>query len=403
MRETPSTELQERQDPPQVLPPSAEPLNAASLQTCGNPTEDSMLGIPLGCGYHSREGARISGHAVFVVGVDGTPLTPTTSAKARKLLKGKQAKPIWNRFGQFGLRMLVKTGTITPNTILGVDFGTKFEGYAVVTGKENNLAVMWKLPDKKNIVRKCEERRQLRRARRFRNCRRKQCRFSNRDKKGFIAPSQLVIIYSRLKAISEFLKCYPIKIVAIEDVKFNHAKYRWGKNFSTIEVGKTKIYEYIHARAFFQMYNGYDTPDIRETYGYRKSSSKNAEVFTSHCSDALAMAVDASCKQYVPEGSFIVVDDTYRSIRRKLHDSQFSKGGIRYKYSTGNFRGIRKGTMCAFGQIVGGTRNSAWIRNKDNKRVGKTMAKINWLSHHFKYVRPISSPLKSGGSRGGFL
>ncbi len=45
------------------------------------------------------------------------------------------------------------------------------------------MNVMWKLPDKKKL----EERRTLRRARRFRNCRRRECRFDNREKKGFIA------------------------------------------------------------------------------------------------------------------------------------------------------------------------------------------------------------------------
>jgi len=323
-------------------------------------------------------------HNVFVLGIDGKPLTPTTNAKARKLLKGKQANPIWNKFGCFGIQMIEETRKETPNTALGVDFGTKFEGYAVTIGKENSVAVMWKLPDKKKIVNKLEERRQMRRARRFRNCRRRECRFDNREKKDFLAPSQGVIVQSRLKAMQEFFRYYPIETVAMEDVKFNHRNNKWGKNFSTIEVGKNRIGNWIKQRACLQLFLGYDTQYCRERYGYKKSGNKGAEVFNSHCSDALAIATDIYAQKHIEQGQFIVVDDTYRPVRRRLHDTQFSAIHIRYPYSTGNFKGLRKGTICKYGQIVGGTKNNVWIRNSDNKRIGRVITKILWLSHKFK-------------------
>jgi hypothetical protein len=319
---------------------------------------------------------------VFVLGVDGKPLTPTSPVRARILLGKGGAKPVWNKFGLMGLQMLVPTGTSVPESALGVDFGTKFEGYSVAVGNENPLSVMWLLPDKKKIVRKLEERKQLRRARRWRNCRRRACKSDNREKKGFVAPSQLVMVQSRLKALREFFKCYPVRIVALEDVRFNHRDNHWGKNFSTVEIGKHRIYAWIRERAFLQMYDGYETPDIRRTYGYKKSGAKNAEVFNSHCSDALAIAVDATTKNRIQEGRFVVVDDTYRPVRRQLHDTQPSEGGIRDKYSSGSFRGVRKGCVCEHGQIVGGTKNNYFIRNAENKRIGRTH--IAWLSHKFK-------------------
>jgi len=386
--ETTSNGLQERQDTPQVLTTSEESFNSTTLPNGDSIIDESMPVIYSGSGYNSQKRVSISEkHTVFVIGLDGRPLTPTTPAKAKKLMKGNQARPVWNKFSQFGLQMLVPTGTKTPKTVLGCDFGTKFEGYAVVVGKENNLSSMWKLPDKKNIVRKLEERKVLRRARRFRNCRRRKCKSDNRNKDGFIAPSQAMIVNSRLKAISEYTKCYPIDAIAIEDVRFNHAKHRWGKNFSTVEIGKKKIYDWCRERAFLQMYNGYDTGDLRDKYGYKKSSSKNAEIYNSHCSDAITLAVDVFEKRYVEPNNFVVVDDTYRFVRRRLHDSQFSEGSIRHKYSSGNFIGIRKGTMCECGQVVGGTKDSFWIRNNDNKRIGKSVKKVCWLSHHFKTKR----------------
>src|SRR3990167_7492282 len=123
--------------------------------------------------YNSENRASMSG--VFVLGKDGKPLTPCKASKARKLMEGKQAKPVWNKFGEFGIQMLVETRKETPKTVLGCDFGTKFEGYSVIIGRENNLNVMLKLPDKKKLVKKLDERRRMRRARRFRNCRRREC------------------------------------------------------------------------------------------------------------------------------------------------------------------------------------------------------------------------------------
>ena len=78
--------------------------------------------------FHCRSGcnrpkwsARMSRHSVFVLDVDGKPLTPTTPAKAKKLMKGKVAKPKWNKFGQFGIQMLEETRKETPKAVLGVD------------------------------------------------------------------------------------------------------------------------------------------------------------------------------------------------------------------------------------------------------------------------------------------
>jgi hypothetical protein len=334
-------------------------------------------------------------HSVFVLDRDGKPLTPTTSTKARKMMSGGVAKPVWNKFGQFGIQMLVDTRKEKPKIVLGIDFGTKFEGYSLVTGKENNLAVMWKLPNKKNIVRKLEERKDLRKRRRYQNCRRREAKFNNRSKNGFLAPSQRVMMLSRLKAIGEFFKCYPIDIVALEDVKFNHHK-KWGFNFSTIEIGKTKIYNWIKQKSNLKLFSGYDTQNCRVKYGYKKSGNKSAELFNAHCSDALAIATDVYAQENIIQGKFIVVDDTYRPVRRRLHDTRFSISHVRYLRSTGNFKSVRKGTICEIGLICGGKNKENCFsiypfkeKNGKEKRIWKSMKKILWLSHKFKMVKMV--------------
>jgi hypothetical protein len=375
----------ERKDTPQVLPSSAELLNAENSENYNSSRNYPMPSSHLGCGYNSsyKRRGRISAR-VFVLGLDGKPLTPCKSSKARKLLEGGKAKPIWNKFGKFGIQMFVETGKEIPKTALGIDFGTKFEGYSSVVGKENALSVMWKLPNKKQIVGKLEERRQLRRARRQRNCRRREARFDNRNREGFISPSQKVIIDSRLKVIKEFFKCYPITEVALEDVKFNHRDNRFGSNFSTVEIGKKTIEKFIRERANLTLFDGYDTEKFRKKYHLKKTNDKGEERFEAHNSDALSIATEVSFRKYVQPNNFLIVDDIYRPVRRRLHDTQFKKGGIREKYSTGNFRGIRKGTICSFGQICGGKirDNSFCIRTWKNKIIER--ANPIFFSHHFK-------------------
>ena len=382
---TTTQRLQEPEDTSLVFSPSLESFNSTSLQTIDN-NENSKQLCYCGSEYNLN---KASMSRIFVLSFTGKPLTPCKPSKARKLLLGRVAVVVWNKFGEFGIKMLVQTREFTPKTVLGIDFGTKFEGYSLIPGSENLLNVMWLLPDKKNLVRKLTERRQLRRARRGRNCRRREARFDNRKKEGFIAPSQMMMVNSRLKAIREFFKCYPISKVAIEDVKFNHRYNKWGKNFSTIELGKNIIKKFIIdkiGRGNYITFEGFETQNIRRKLGLKKSSNKSLETFNSHCVDSFSIASEISNSE--PNFNIKIVDDTYRPTRRKLHDTQFKKG-IREKYSTGNFKGIQKGCICEFGQIVGGTKTNFWIRNSENKRIGRS--KIVWLSHNFK-VKGNSSP-----------
>ncbi len=303
-------------------------------------------GQPRGENTRHRAGPPVGKHSVFVLAKDGKPLTPTTPAMARKLLEAGVAAKCWSKFGTFGIRLLTETRRETPLTALGVDHGTKFEGYSVIVGDENPLNVKLDLPSKKAITKKMESRRVLRRARRARNCRRRPARFNNRKREGFIAPSQAVIVGSRLKVLREFFHLYPITLVGLEDVRFNHAKHRWGTDFSTVEVGKTRISAFLTSQgASVVLYRGFETQAARKKYGYRKTSNKSDDKFTAHCSDSLTLAVDVSIGKMVTPGLFLVVDDTYRYCRRSLHRALPAKGGLRRVYAKGTVAGLRKGLL----------------------------------------------------------
>ena len=110
------TELQEPRDAPLISGTSSELLNDTISYESNKEDAKSKFCSPVGSGYNSKEAE--CPHNVFVLGIDGNPLTPTTNSKSRKLMKGKQAKPVWNKFSQFGIQMLVDTRKETPKTIL---------------------------------------------------------------------------------------------------------------------------------------------------------------------------------------------------------------------------------------------------------------------------------------------
>jgi hypothetical protein len=351
---------------------------------------EQSLSKPVGQPRREKTGCnrpgRMSTHSVFVLDVDGKPLTPTKPSKARKLLEGGVAKKIWSKFGTFGIQMLQETRKETPVTGLGVDQGTKFEGYSVVVDKENNLNVKLDLPDKKQIRKKLEQRKIFRRARRFRKCRRRPCRSKNRSRKGFIAPSQRVIIQSRLKIMEELCRVYPVSVCGLEDVCFNHTKYRWGANFSTIEIGKFLIRKFFKDRnIILHEYKGYETSEYRKFYGYKKTRNKSEDRFESHCSDSLTLACTVSYGYRVEIGPFLVVDDVYRCVRRKLHDSKPSKRGIRDKYSTGNVNKLRKGLLVGTkkrsGRLCGVWKDKYLYHDCFGKR--KQVRNFIWVSSSF--------------------
>ena len=309
--------------------------------------------------------------------------------------KGGQAKGFFNKLDQYCIRMLVETRTGGLDAKVGVDPGAKYDGVAVVCGNENVIAIKLDLPNKDKIVRKMTERKQLRRARRFRTCRRRPRRFDNRRRAShWIAPSQLVLVQSRFKVLGALFDTYPIMRVGLEDVAFNHAAHRWGKHFSTVEIGKAKVRAWIEERgAEVVRFRGYETKALREGYGYKKSSSKKVDKFEAHCSDALALAVGWDAR--LDPGLFVVVDDTYRPVRRRLHDTQPAKGGVRARYSRGTVFSLRKGLLIGTptgkaGLLCGETNGAYRYYDRDEKRQSTKV--LAWVSAHLRIKRREEPP-----------
>ena len=216
------------------------------------------------------------------------------------------------------------------------------------------------------VHKKVTERKQLRRSRRYRNKRRGKCRFNNRKRKeGWIAPSQLAKVQFRIKIVRDLAKIFPINFIAVEDVRFNHYKKRWGKHFSTVEIGKTMLYEELERHGHVTKFAGWQTAEARKYWGIKKSSAKDALTPESHANDALAMLNDlffrmaVLAKKYKNEMFGDNVDNScifmvWRRLefsRRSLHRQNYQKGGIRPCFGgTTNGHYLRKGDI-VYGDI----------------------------------------------------
>lgn len=265
-----------------------------------------------------------------VVSKNGMALMPCKPSKVRKLITKGMAEKKWSKLGIFYIRLnfdLQSEPNKKQQMCIGIDPGSKFDGIAVVSSKSIQQTGMLELP--KGIAKKIGDRRQMRRERRYRKCRRRPSRFDNRTRKeDWISPSQKSKVDFRLKIVDEHRKLYPITDYAVEDVAFNHYKKRWGKYFSTVEIGKTMLYERLSSYGKVHMFKGIDTAELRAEYGLEKDDRKSNRNFNTHAVDAVAIASKVCGLTNFDISSFYVWK-RYQNRRRQLHKVQFKKGGER--------------------------------------------------------------------------
>jgi len=280
---------------------------------------------------------------VPVLHQDGTPLMPCKPAKARKLLRDGKAIKCWTREGVFYIQLTWDTTKHTQPMCLGIDPGSKFDGYAVLTDQEITTSAMAILPV---ITKKVELRRILRHGRRHRKNRRRKVRRKDTKKQGWISPTQRAKVEFRLTLVRRYLKLYPITYFAVEDVKFNHYKKRWGKHFSGVEIGKTLLYTELEKLGELYKFEGWQTKELRDREGLKKSSSKNKLSFDSHAVDAAVIAAEVigyTGDFNVPE-FWVFKRPSLR--RRSLHLQNPQKGGVRRVHGGTWALGVRKNTVC---------------------------------------------------------
>ncbi len=230
--------------------------------------------------------------------------------------------------------------------VTGVDPGSKFEGLSVVGTKETVLNVMVEAPD--HVKDAVETRRTMRRARRYRKWRRPK-RFDNRLKgKQRIPPSTRSRWEAKARIVAQLSMVLPLTDVVIEDVQAVTHKGKggkWNNAFSPVQVGKEHLYDLLGEMGLtVHLREGWQTKELREHCGLKKTKSKSKQAFESHTVDAWVMAASVSGAEK-PTCTRLWYMVPVVLHRRQLHRLQAAKGGERTPYGSTRSLGLKRGTV----------------------------------------------------------
>lgn len=336
---------------------------------------------------------------------------PTTPAKARHLFKSGKARPKRNKLGLFYVQLTYSQEPDNQQLVVGVDPGSKFEGYSVVGTKDTVLNLMAEAPD--HVKDAVATRRTMRRARRVRKWRRPK-RFDNRlNRKKRIPPSTRSRWEAKARIVAQLKKVLPLTDAIVEDVQAvtRPGKNRkWNASFSPVQVGKEHLYALLRSMDLtVHTREGWQTEELREQYGLKKTKSKSKQSFASHCVDSWVLAACISGAGH-PTCTRLWYAVPAVLHRRQLHRLQASKGGRRKPYGGTRSLGLKRGTLvrhstyglCTVGGFDRQRRTISLHHYRTNKRLTQG-ASVNecriltWVAWRAFLVRERPQNQKSKG------
>ena len=175
---------------------------------------------------------------VPVVDSDQQPLMPCSPKRARKLIASGEATPFW-RHGIFCIRLNREPSARNLQRIaVGVDPGSKCEGYAVVS--EANDLLFIDADARYWVGKKLEKRRILRRARRQRKTPCRAPAHGDNTTADRVPAGTRARWEEKLRVVRFLAKLYPISTVVLENIKARTRPRarKWNKSFSPLEMGK---------------------------------------------------------------------------------------------------------------------------------------------------------------------
>lgn len=296
---------------------------------------------------------------VPVLSSDREVLMPTTAARARKWIKSGKATPFF-RGQMFCVRMNVPTGKKIQPIAVGIDPGSKWEGYTVKSEAHTYLniqadAVTWV----KDAV---KTRREMRRNRRYRKTPYHSPKY-NHNFGTKLSPSTKARWQWKLRIASWLCKLFPVDCFVVEDIKAKTlGKPAWDKIFSPLESGKNWFYEQLGKLAWVETLTGQETFLLRKQHGLKKGSNKKKLVFKSHCVDSWVLSNWYTGGHIKPENEMLLRIVPLRFHRRQLHYLQPLKTGVRPTYGSTRSLGFKRGTIVRHKKhgvvYVGGTREN---------------------------------------------
>lgn len=284
--------------------------------------------------------------SVPVVDSKQRPLMPTTPARADRWIKSGKATPFWKR-GIFCVRLNVEPSARNYQDVaLGIDPGSKMEGYTVTSSTCQYLNIQAKAVDwvKKHV----KTRREMRRSRRYRKTPCRQPRWNRLANKIKLAPSTKARWQWKLRIAKWLSKIYPITVFVVEDIKAVTWKGKKGvrnRIFSPLQVGKDWFYSQLEKLAPVELLQGHETAELRSKLELKKSKNKMAEKFSAHCVDSFTLAYSAVGGSDKPTNTNLLIVTPLRFHRRQLHRLEHAAGHIRPRYGGTISAGFKRGSI----------------------------------------------------------
>jgi RRXRR protein len=271
---------------------------------------------------------------------------PCTPAKARHLLKEGKATPKRNKLGLFYVQLCYEQEPENQPLVAGIDPGSKFEGFSVVGVKDTVTNLMMEAPA--HVKDAVATRRTMRRARRSRLWRRPK-RFHNRlNRKNRIPPSTRSRWEAKARVVAHLKHVLPLTDVVVEDVQAvtrQGVGGKWNQSFSPVQVGKKHLYGLLRQMGLaVHLREGWQTKELRERFGLKKTTSKSKQSFDAHAADAWVLAAEVS-GAVTPTCRRLWYVVPARLHRRQLQRLQASKGGERKPYGGTRSLGLKRGTL----------------------------------------------------------
>ena len=282
---------------------------------------------------------------VPVVDKNQNPLMPTKPSRAKRWIRSGKATPFWKN-GIFCVRLNVDpSDTEFQEIAVGIDPGSKKEGWTVKSEAHTYLNIQADAHSK--VGKKVEKRRELRRGRRSRKCPNRKNRTNRLANKVRIPAGTRARWDWKLRILDWLSNLYRITSVCVEDIKagsIERAK-KWNQSFSPLEVGKHWFYTQIEKRWNLLTLQGWETQEIRDRLGLKKSSKKLAETFDAHCVDSWCLAYDVVGGDGVVDNTDIFCISPIPIRRRELQRQNPQKGGKRPRYGGTTWHGLVKNTL----------------------------------------------------------
>jgi RRXRR protein len=282
---------------------------------------------------------------VPVVSKTGQPLMPTTSAKARRLIRDKRATYFYKK-GIFCVRLNYDSETtFVQDVACGIDPGGSWEAMTVKSKSKTYLNTQ---NDATNWVKGAiKTRREMRRGRRFRKTPCRQPQWNRGCLKGErLSPSTKARWQTKLRVVNILRSIFPISHYIVEDIaaKTKPGKSKWNKSFSPLEVGKNWFYSELATLGHLTTVPGYRTKQYRDALGLMKSKS-NQNSFKAHCVDSWVLANSVVGGHLEPDNTSIRFFTPLRFHRRQLHRFQPSSGVGRRRYGGTSSNGFKRGSI----------------------------------------------------------